>query len=104
MDELRFDVSVNDCSWYLRAQSVEDRQRWIDALDSQKSRLNAQAAASADFGSISGGLRRHGSAMSLSSNSFSTSSRPGGSGKSGRGLTEKLSEMETFRFDLSTNL
>ena len=33
LDELRFDVSVSDCVWYLRAQSVEDRQKWIDALE-----------------------------------------------------------------------
>ena len=26
-DELRFDVSVNDCVWYLRATTIEDRER-----------------------------------------------------------------------------
>ena len=29
LDEMRFDVSVSDCVWYLRAESIEDRQRWI---------------------------------------------------------------------------
>ena len=37
LDQLRFDVSVGDCVWYLRAQSVEDRQKWIDCLhDAQR--------------------------------------------------------------------
>ena len=36
LDELRFEVSVSDCVWYLRATSIEDRQRWIDALELAK--------------------------------------------------------------------
>ena len=88
LDELRFDVSVNDSCWYLRAQSVEDRQRWMDSLESHKQRPT---------------IRRHGSQLSVSSNTFSASSssvRGGSAGlkdKNGRGLTEKLAEMETFR-------
>jgi len=35
-DECRFDVSVNDCVWYLRAESPEEKQRWVDALDAYK--------------------------------------------------------------------
>jgi collagen type IV alpha-3-binding protein len=35
-DECRFDVSVNDCVWYLRADSVESKQIWVDALESYK--------------------------------------------------------------------
>lgn len=35
-DECRFDVSVNDCVWYLRADSVESKQHWVDALESYK--------------------------------------------------------------------
>lgn len=35
-DECRFDVSVNDCIWYLRADSVESKQLWVDALESYK--------------------------------------------------------------------
>lgn len=63
---------------------------------------------------LGSGLKRHGSVHSLSSNTFSNSSRPGASragknprcllqlgfflsGVKGRGLTEKLAEMETFR-------
>lgn len=36
-DECRFDVSVNDCLvWYLRANSPEECQRWVDVLKSYK--------------------------------------------------------------------
>lgn len=35
-DECRFDIGVNDCVWYLRASTAEDRQLWIEALDLQK--------------------------------------------------------------------
>lgn len=35
-DECRFDVSVNDCVWYLRAETKEDRQHWVDILESYK--------------------------------------------------------------------
>ncbi len=94
LDELRFDVSVNDCNWYLRARSVEDRQKWTDALENQKHHLQQQQQQQQLYGN---NLKRHGSAHSLSSNSYSgSSSRPGGSAKA-RGLAEKLAEMETFR-------
>lgn len=36
LDECRFDVSVNDCVWYLRGETVEEKQRWVDALESYK--------------------------------------------------------------------
>nr|CAD7444556.1 unnamed protein product [Timema bartmani] len=35
-DECRFDVSVNDCVWYLRAETSEDKQRWVDVLETYK--------------------------------------------------------------------
>ena len=35
-DECRFDVSVNDCMYYLRAPSVETRQKWVDGLEAVK--------------------------------------------------------------------
>jgi collagen type IV alpha-3-binding protein len=92
LDELRFDVSVNDCVWYLRAFSVEDRQRWMDGIERYKAAL-AQLQMQQMNGAAN--LRRHGSAHSLSSNTFSNGSRFGG-GK-GRGLSEKLAEIETFR-------
>ena len=36
LDELRFDVAVNDCVWYLRASSVEEREKWILALEAYR--------------------------------------------------------------------
>ena len=35
-DECRFDVSVNDCLWYLRAETSEERQQWINAIELHK--------------------------------------------------------------------
>lgn len=35
-DECRFDVSVNDCMYYLRAPDVETRQRWVVGLEAVK--------------------------------------------------------------------
>ncbi|XP_075537899.1 ceramide transfer protein [Dermacentor variabilis] len=80
-DECRFDVSVNDCVWYLRADGPEERNRWVEALDAYK--------VDSAYGSENS-LRRHGSALSLGSTSVSSL-------KKGRGLREKLLEMETFR-------
>jgi len=92
LDELRFDVSVNDCVWYLRAASVEDRQKWIDGIERYKHALQ-QLQFNGNGAEI--GHRRQGSNFSTSSNTLSTGSRIGG-GK-GKGLAEKLAEIETFR-------
>ena len=35
-DECRFDVSVNDCMYYLRAPDAEKRQKWVDGLEAVK--------------------------------------------------------------------
>ena len=35
-DECRFDVSVNDCMYYLRAPDVETRQKWVVGLEAVK--------------------------------------------------------------------
>lgn len=35
-DELRFDVSISNCVWYLRAETKEDRVNWIEVLQSYK--------------------------------------------------------------------
>lgn len=48
-----------------------------------------------EYESNNGHLRRHGSAVSLTSNNFSTASAS--SFRKGRGLREKLAEMETYR-------
>ncbi|KAJ9579801.1 hypothetical protein L9F63_004547, partial [Diploptera punctata] len=86
-DECRFDVSVNDCVWYLRAETPEEKQRWVDVLDAYKTESG--------YGSENN-LKRHGSAISLTSNTLSTASTSSFK-KGGRGLKEKLAEMETFR-------
>ncbi|XP_074649947.1 ceramide transfer protein-like [Tubulanus polymorphus] len=87
-DECRFDVSVNDCLWYLRAEDEETRQTWIDAIEIHKQ-------AESGYGSENS-LRRQGSIMSLTS-AASLSTTSASSFKRGRGLREKLAEMETFR-------
>lgn len=87
-DECRFDVSVNDCMWYLRAGSEDDRSRWMGAIE-----LHRQAESG--YGSENN-LRRHGSLLSLQSGT-SLSTMSASSIKRGRGLKEKLAEMETFR-------
>lgn len=88
LDELRFEVSVSDCVWYLRATSIEDRQRWIDAL--QLAKRSHQSLIIAEQNG------RYDSAMSLAS---ASSLR-----KSGHNLKEKLAEMETFKDILSQQI
>uniref|UniRef100_A0A8C1N2U2 Ceramide transfer protein n=1 Tax=Cyprinus carpio TaxID=7962 RepID=A0A8C1N2U2_CYPCA len=57
-DECRFDISVNDSIWYLRAENPLLRQQWIDTIELHK--------AESGYGSESS-LRRHGSLLSLTS-------------------------------------
>lgn len=35
-DECRFDVSVNDCMYYLRAPDAETRKKWVNGLEAVK--------------------------------------------------------------------
>ncbi|XP_033929663.1 ceramide transfer protein-like [Melopsittacus undulatus] len=35
-DNCRFDISVNDSIWYLRAQDPDHRQQWVDAIEQQE--------------------------------------------------------------------
>lgn len=87
-DECRFDVAVNDNLWYLRTNSLEERQRWIEYLELHKQ-------AESGYGSVSS-LRRHGSVLSVQSGT-SMSTASASSFKRARRLREKLMEMETFR-------
>ncbi|VDI63037.1 Hypothetical predicted protein, partial [Mytilus galloprovincialis] len=32
-NECRFDVNVNDCTWYLRAANEDNRNRWINTIE-----------------------------------------------------------------------
>jgi len=79
LDELRFDVSVGDCVWYLRAATTEDRERWVQGLQQATQQPRPQ---------------RQGSALSLSSVTYSANS---GKLKHREALAEKLAECETFR-------
>ncbi|CAB0030327.1 unnamed protein product [Trichogramma brassicae] len=88
-DENRFDVCVDDTLvWYLRANHPEERQRWVDVLKSYK--------VESGYGSENS-LKRHGSAISLVSNTQSTASAGSFSKRGIRGLKEKLAEIETFK-------
>lgn len=77
---------MNDSVWYLRANTAEEKAQWVDILETYK--------AESGYGSENS-LKRHGSAVSLQSNTLSTASTS--SFKKARGLKEKLSELETFR-------
>ncbi|KAM4745130.1 ceramide transfer protein-like isoform 4-T4 [Anableps anableps] len=87
-DECRFDISVNDSVWYLRAEDPEHRQQWIESIELHK--------AESGYGSETS-LRRHGSMLSLTSAASALSSTSTSSFKKGHRLREKLAEMETFR-------
>ena len=85
LDELRFDVSVGDCVWYLRSGTVEERERWVAGLEAARR------------GELMGGrLRRQGSAMSLSSTTYSSHSANSTKVRH-QALAEKLAECETFK-------
>lgn len=34
IDDCRFDISVNNLVWYLRAENPEDKRNWVDVLKS----------------------------------------------------------------------
>ncbi|KAM3610294.1 uncharacterized protein V6R79_001969 [Siganus canaliculatus] len=87
-DECRFDISVNDSVWYLRAEDPEHRQQWIESIELHK--------AESGYGSETS-LRRHGSMLSLTSAASALSATSTSSFKKGHRLREKLAEMETFR-------
>ncbi|OWR40764.1 Collagen type 4 alpha-3-binding protein, partial [Danaus plexippus plexippus] len=85
-DDCRFDVSVNDCVWYLRASNPEEKQQWIDVLESFK--VESGYGTSSDSSTNGSGLRRHGSVTSLQST--------GSAGRTNRRLAEKIAEFDTY--------
>ncbi|XP_068166339.1 ceramide transfer protein-like isoform X2 [Antennarius striatus] len=87
-DECRFDISVNDSVWYLRAEDPEHRLQWIESIELHR--------AESGYGSETS-LRRHGSMLSLTSAASALSATSTSSFKKGHRLREKLAEMETFR-------
>jgi hypothetical protein len=85
VDDCRFDVSLNDCAWYLRADTSATKNHWIDVIDSFK--------AESGYGSENN-LKRNGSSLSLLSSNLSTMSPVF---KKNKGLQDKLNELVTFR-------
>lgn len=82
-DECRFDVSVSNNVWYLRAENSEDRGHWVDVLQSYKTEFS--------MGSHSL-IRRHDSNMSLQSAVSGNSLK-----RHQKTLKEKVGEIETFK-------
>ena len=35
-DELRFDVRTQDCSYFLRTTTVEEKAEWVEAIEANK--------------------------------------------------------------------
>lgn len=85
VDDCRFDVSLNDCAWYLRADSSATKNHWIDVIDSLK--------AESGYGSENN-LKRNGSSLSILSSNMSTMSPVF---KKNKGLQDKLNELVAFR-------
>ncbi|XP_050538132.1 ceramide transfer protein [Daktulosphaira vitifoliae] len=85
VDDCRFDISLNDCVWYLRADSPATKNHWIDVIDSFK--------AESGYGSENN-LKRNGSSLSILSCNMSTMSPVL---KKNKGLQDKLSELTAFR-------
>ncbi|KAF1404191.1 Collagen type IV alpha-3-binding protein, partial [Spheniscus magellanicus] len=84
-DECRFDISVNDSVWYLRAQDPDHRQQWVDAIEQHKVWgffLISFLTPSLDLVVLVESCKLHCTVKVL---------------KKGHSLREKLAEMETFR-------
>jgi collagen type IV alpha-3-binding protein len=35
-DELRFDVRAHDCTYFLRAATVEEKEAWVESIEANK--------------------------------------------------------------------
>ncbi|XP_070509670.1 ceramide transfer protein [Chironomus tepperi] len=82
IDECRFDISVENVVWYLRADNLDDKRNWVEVLKSYRIPDDESTQ-----------LKRHGSSMSIVSTTLSTTS--GNSLK--QTIREKLNEIETYR-------
>ncbi|XP_062516998.1 ceramide transfer protein-like isoform X2 [Corticium candelabrum] len=91
-DESRFDVSVHDCVYYLRAESPADRQKWLDMLDATKAVIISDNGYGSD---TPASLSRYSSKLSL--NSMMSQQSSSSFTQLGPHLREKLNEMETYR-------
>ncbi|XP_018909083.1 ceramide transfer protein [Bemisia tabaci] len=85
-DECRFDVSVNDNVWYLRADTPEEKQHFVDLLELCKLESGYSSESN---------LRRYGSGLSLASNNLSASSI--NNLFKDKELKEKVAELCTYK-------
>ena len=92
-DELRFDVKLGNYAFYFRAQTIDEKQLWLDALEQSRIHLNESG-----YTSETSSIRRHGSILSLNSQ-VSTNSIC--SRKSVTTMKERFQELETYR-DVTT--
>jgi len=102
-DSCRFDVTINDSVWYLRATSEDERNHWCEIIEENKTR--AQASHNGETTSINSGLRRQGSLMSINSNTVSVNSSGSSLNRqTTRILKEKLAELDTFKDILNNKI
>lgn len=80
-------VNNNNCVWYFRAETPEDKKNWVEVLQSYKQEGGAGAGSG-----VAEGLRRHDSTVSLQSNNLSIS----GNVVDKSTLREKINEIETY--------
>ncbi|KAK7602137.1 hypothetical protein V9T40_009578 [Parthenolecanium corni] len=92
LDSCCFNVTVNDCTWYLRANSPEEREHWIKALIASKQDVDSGY-------NSQNNLIRHESSTSLQSNSLSNHSSNSSLTfhKSQAELKSKITDIETLR-------
>ena len=92
-DELRFDVKLGNYAFYFRAETIDEKQLWLDALEQSRIYLNESG-----YTSETSSIRRHGSILSLNSQ-VSTNSMC--SRKSVTTMKERFQELETYK-DVTT--
>lgn len=87
-DELRFDVRTQDCSYFLRTSTVEEKTEWVEAIEANKKFLLDKG-----FNPPLDVMRRQGSVLSLSALSQTSTT----SMKSNHNVQMKLAEIMTYR-------
>jgi collagen type IV alpha-3-binding protein len=97
LDDCRFDICVNDCVWYLRAHTKDERETWIRAIGDHK-RLSSGCA------SDSTSLKRHPSLLSLTSVSCASTASFNKIGLTTTSLKDKLAEIDTYKDILSKQI
>lgn len=83
----------NNCIWYLRAETPEDKRNWVEVLESFKSDAIAQIKYLQNRENT--GLIRHDSSVSLQSTTPSTVGRD--LDRTNKNLKEKLNDIDTLK-------